>query len=254
MERSFGGGGGKMDMTATCNPEKDAAKRYDNDLGFNTSFGTYKLSVIAERVFEISGMDSTKNVLEIGSGTGELAIRYAKICKEVTCTDINGYMVDIAKRKVEVLQIKNIKFAVADALKLPFKDSAFDIVIERNVQLVYHNRFLEDGTAQKVLEEMKRVSRDKVIIIHQSKNPLQHFRENRFSVHYFTGKELKRLLEALYLYDIKIMHVTHSTPLLFNILGEMKAKKLERSIKSMPFIKRMGGGIIACGSKVMDKT
>ena len=233
MERRFGGGG-EMDMTATCNPEKDAAKRYDNDLGYNTAFGAYKLSVIAERVFQITSMDgSTKKVLEVASGTGELAIRYAKRCKEVVCTDINKYMVNIAKRKAEDLQIKNIKFAVADALKLPFNENTFDIVIERNLQLIYLNCFLENGTVQMVLEELKRVSRDNIVIIHENKCLLPFFKQRDTSSHYFVGKELKRLQEGIGLDYVKLMYVTHSTPLLFNLFGEAKLKRIEKVIQNI---------------------
>lgn len=242
-----------MNTTSACNPANDGAERFDDALGYNTLFGAYKLSVIAERVFQISDMNSTKNVLEVASGTGELAIRYAKRSKEVTCTDINDYMVDIAKRKAEDLQIKNMKFAVADALKLPFNENTFDIVVERNLQLIYHKRSLENGTVQKVLEEMKRASRDKVIIIHENKCLLQFFKQRDTSFHYFVGKELKRILEGIGLDYVKLRYVTHSTPLLFNLFGEAKLKRIEKIIQNIPPLKGFGGSLIACGSKMRNK-
>ena len=222
------------------------AERYDNALGYKSPFGAYKLDLIADKIFSISNMEN-KEVLEVAGGTGELALRYAKKVKKSVLSDLSIYNINVAKRKLN--DCRNVELVVADALNLAFKDNTFDIVIERSISLLVYDKFLEDGTAQKVLEEMKRVSNDKVIIIHGGKHPCQFFLQKRSPHHYFTGKELKRLLEKIGLEDVGIYNVTHSVPLLFNLFGEMKLKKLENIIQNIPLINMLGGGIIACGRK-----
>lgn len=112
-----------------------------------------------------------------------------------------------------------------------------------------YDKSLEDGTTHKVLKEMERVPRDKVIIIHGNKCSLLFFKQNTSAYHYFTEKELKKMLESIGLHNVKIMYVTHSVPLLFNLLGEIKTKKIEKVIQNTPIIKTFGGGVIACGKK-----
>ena len=246
-ERIFGGGGNMTGIGPKCKVyTKKQSERYDDTLGYTTPFGVYKLDIIADKIFTVSKMEN-KVVLEVGGGTGELAVRYAKKSKKVVLSDLSIHMLSNAKRKL--YDCKNTELAAVDAQNLPFKDDSFDIVIERMISLLLYDKFLEDVTAQNVLEEMKRVSNDKVIIIHGNNSPLLFFKQKRSPYHYFTGKELKRLLEKVGLEDVRVYYVTHSVPLLFTLFGEMKLKKLEKVIQNIPLIKMLGGGIIACGKK-----
>ena len=223
------------------------AEMYDGILGYNTSFGAYKLSIVADSVFDICGMDSTKNVLEIAAGTGELAIKYAKKANMVVCVDISKYMVSIEKNKADGVQVNNMEFVVGDGLSLPFRDNTFDIVIERGIQLVYQDYFLSDGTTDNFVKEMRRVTKDKVIIMHQNK--IVNYNKSELNRHFFTENELKKLLVNSDFNDIRTIYITHSTRFLFNVFGDMKLKKLENIIRSIPILNKIGGGIIACGKK-----
>lgn len=236
----FGGGGKTMNKDKSYGVyTKKQSERYDDVLGCTTPFGAYKTDLIADKIFTVSKM-ANKEVLEVAGGTGELALRYAKESKKVVLSDFSINMLSIAKRKL--YNCKNTELVATDALNLPFKDDTFNIVIERAVSLLLYDKFLEDGTAQKVLEEMKRDSNDKVIIIHGNKYPHMLLKPKRDPYHYFTGKELKKMLEDVGLDSVKTVYVTHSVPLLFNLFGEMKLKKIEKIIQSMPLIKMLGGG------------
>lgn len=236
----FGGGGKTMNRDNSYGVySKKHSERYDDTLGYTTPFGVYKLDLIADKIFTVSKM-ANKEVLEVASGTGELAARYAKESKKVVLSDLSIHMLGMAKRKL--CNCDFIELIAADALNIPFKDNTFDIVIERAISLLIYDKFLEDGTAQKVLEEMKRVSNDKVIIIHWTKYSHMYLKPKRDPYHLFTGKELKKMLEDVGLGNVKIEYVTHSTQLLFNLFGGMKLKKIEKIIQSMPLIKRLGGG------------
>jgi ubiquinone/menaquinone biosynthesis C-methylase UbiE len=238
--KRFGGGGKTMNKDKSYGVyTKKQSERYDDTLGYTTPFGVYKLDLIADKIFTVSKM-ANKEVLEVASGTGEFAARYAKESKKVVLSDLSIHMLGMAKGKL--CNCGNIELMAADALNIPFKDNTFDIVIERAISLLIYDKFLEDGTAQKVLEEMKRVSNDKVIIIHWNKYPHILLKPKRDQYHYFTGKELKKMLEDVGLDNVKIVYVTHSTQLLFNLFGKMKMKKIEKAIQNIPFIKCWGGG------------
>ena len=50
------------------------------------------------------------NILEIGTGTGIIALHAAKHASHVTATDINPYALECAKKNAELNNIKNIQF------------------------------------------------------------------------------------------------------------------------------------------------
>ena len=49
------------------------------------------------------------------------------------------------------------------------------------------------------------------------------------------------MLEGSGLDNVKILYVTHLLPLMFDLLGEAKLKKLEEAIQNIPVIKTFGG-------------
>ncbi|RLG13869.1 MAG: methyltransferase [Candidatus Nanohalarchaeota archaeon] len=51
----------------------------------------------------------TDNILEIGTGTGIIALHAAKHAKQVTATDINSYALNCAKKNAELNNINNIE-------------------------------------------------------------------------------------------------------------------------------------------------
>lgn len=90
-----------------------------------------------------------KRILDVASGTGDLALEIQKKCPEaeVTATDFSPEMLAHAKRRGvrETL--------LADALALPFKDQSFDVVT-----VAFGLRNMADW--EKGLREMVRVIRD----------------------------------------------------------------------------------------------
>ena len=72
-------------------------------------------------------------VLEIGCGTGIIALGIAPLVKSVVATDISPQMVAVAKSKAESLSITNVEFRACDGYALPYDDQAFDAVLLFNV-------------------------------------------------------------------------------------------------------------------------
>ncbi len=98
---------------------------------FDYKYGkTYNLSLDerTQNFFKRLGINSdyikNKTVLDVGCGSGQLAINIAKYGCEVIGTDISASL----EKAVEKSNVNNIDFINADVMKIPFKDNTFDIV------------------------------------------------------------------------------------------------------------------------------
>jgi ubiquinone/menaquinone biosynthesis C-methylase UbiE len=65
--------------------------------------------------------------LDVGTGTGAVALRAARAGARVTGVDLSPAMVDTARR-LAAEQAVNIRFDVGDAESLPYDDANFDVV------------------------------------------------------------------------------------------------------------------------------
>ncbi|MBI2251967.1 MAG: ubiquinone/menaquinone biosynthesis methyltransferase [Armatimonadetes bacterium] len=82
--------------------------------------------IIRRRLVEISKVKAKERVLDVCTGTGELAYEFYKIVKnkgEVIGVDLSKDMLKIAKKK-----FPQIKFEFGDALNLNFKKNYFNFV------------------------------------------------------------------------------------------------------------------------------
>lgn len=64
-------------------------------------------------------------VLEIGCGNGRDSIFFAQNSLRAVGVDVSEVAVRLAKKNTECLRVKNVKFRVADAEKLPFAAARF---------------------------------------------------------------------------------------------------------------------------------
>jgi|BioPla2DNA2_1021312.scaffolds.fasta_scaffold46003_2 ubiquinone/menaquinone biosynthesis C-methylase UbiE len=223
---------------------KDIAYNFDSILGYNTTFGHFKMSTISAKMIKLADITSKDNILEIGAGTGELTLQYSSATYSTVATDINLHMIEVIQQKAKD---GNVLYALADARKLPFKDNSFNVVLERNLPLIYGEEFILDRTAVKVLNEMKRVSNNRVVIVHQNNSPLQR-KEN--DVHLFEEKEIKAILENdLGLSNVKTVNAIFQTQALYDLLGEAFSRKIEEICENNLLLKRFSGCLIACGTK-----
>lgn len=90
-----------------------------------------------------------KTVLDVGCGFGWLEYRLKDKVKHITGIDVNDN--DILKAKNEI-NSKNVEFITGNALKLPFKDNNFDVVISSEV--IEH---LPKNSEECFLKEISRV-------------------------------------------------------------------------------------------------
>jgi ubiquinone/menaquinone biosynthesis C-methylase UbiE len=73
-----------------------------------------------------------RRVLDVGCGTGFLALRFAELGHSVTAIDLSPKMLDRARRRAEEAN-HDIDFRVGNAVALDIPDASYDLVIARHV-------------------------------------------------------------------------------------------------------------------------
>ena len=83
-----------------------------------------------KRVVAILNKKNPQNILDIATGTGDLAISLVKTnARQITGIDISVSMLEIGKRKVTKNKLDTtITMVLGDGEKLPFKNTTFDAV------------------------------------------------------------------------------------------------------------------------------
>ncbi len=130
-------------MTHKVTPYKDsqASKKEQIEQMFDTISGNYDglNRVISlgidqkwrKKVIKLVKNEAPTSVLDIATGTGDLAIQFAAQILEakVTGLDISQGMLDVAIKKAEHLSFEDrLQFLQADSEQLPFDDNCFDVI------------------------------------------------------------------------------------------------------------------------------
>jgi len=101
------------------------AMRYDlvNDI---QSAGLHRLW--KRKMAGLVALGESEQALDICCGTGDLIVRLAKGGEGVVGVDMNGAMLNVARRRLAKRNIGQSRLYQADALQLPFGDGQFDVV------------------------------------------------------------------------------------------------------------------------------
>ena len=82
-----------------------------------------------KEIAEIAKYSSPKKILDVATGTGDIAINLSKIKgSKIEGVDVSGNMLKIARKKIDELKIDNIALKTCEAENLVFEDNHFDIV------------------------------------------------------------------------------------------------------------------------------
>jgi ubiquinone/menaquinone biosynthesis C-methylase UbiE len=120
----------------------------------------FHLSKIVER----SGVKKTHRVLDIATGSGFLALEFAKRSSNVIGCDITREMLFHAREKQINSGVTNIDFLLSDVESIPFPDASFDIV---SCRFAFHHF----PDPEKALLEMKRVCRGRIVLVDGVSSP-----------------------------------------------------------------------------------
>jgi SAM-dependent methyltransferase len=139
------------------------------------------------------------SILDVGCGTGYFSRRFAREAHAVTGIDLDPAMIEFARRHAAAGE----RYAVGDALVLPFGEHSFDYCIS-----VAALCFVRDE--HKALEEMLRVARRGIALGLLNRRSLLYLQKGRGGgsgayrgAHWHTPREARALLEALPLRNVQ---------------------------------------------------
>ena len=103
----------------------DIARRYD----FLNHFFSFGIDYYwRSRLVKSISPKKDYVVLDVATGTADVAFKLAPRTKQVTGIDIASNMIDLANKKKDKKRAVNTDFLVGDAENLPFEDSEFDLI------------------------------------------------------------------------------------------------------------------------------
>ncbi len=104
---------------------------------------------------------NSKDVVELGSGTGRLARMLAPVARSVLALDSSPNMLEVAAEKLGEAGLQNWGVAAADHRALPIADGAADVAISgwSIVYLVVWNESAWESELARGLDEMRRILR-----------------------------------------------------------------------------------------------
>ena len=116
---------------------------------------TARERVMKERLLDQAGVEPGDSVLDLGAGTGTLAIWLKQRCPEATVTglDADSEVLARARRKASEAQCE-IDFVEGFSTELPFASDSFDVVLS---SLFFHHLMPSDKRS--TLAEVHRVLR-----------------------------------------------------------------------------------------------
>jgi len=133
-----------------------------------------------DKVVEIVEKQQPKNILDIATGTGDLAISLTSTsAKEIIGLDISDGMLEVGRQKITSKNLEGIiSMVIGDSEDLPFEDSSFDVIT-----VAFGVRNFE--TLEKGLAEILRVLKPNglFVILETSvpTNPIYKFGYNIYS-------------------------------------------------------------------------
>lgn len=161
-----------------------------------------------EKIINAGYPYKNKKALDLGCGTGMLAIETAKYAKEVYALDISKAMTEKLKKDCIEKKINNIIAVEGDAHNLQFEDNTFDTVITRLAVHHFANPHIIFSEIKRVLKNFGEVilvdivaSEDKEeAILQDTFNKIRDFSHNRF----YTLNEIKKFLKDNSFIEAKI--------------------------------------------------
>ena len=129
------------------------------------------------KVVEIVGLQNPDSILDIATGTGDLAINLTKTkAKKIIGLDISEGMLNVGREKINQKQLNHrIDMVVGDSENLPFENDSFDAIT-----VAFGVRNFE--TLEKGLSEILRVLKpDGILVILETSVPTKFpFRQSYF--------------------------------------------------------------------------
>lgn len=99
---------------------------------------------------EVRGVE---RVLDVGTGTGNIALAVARVVSAVDAVDPSPVMLEVARSKAQAKSVQNIRFWQQGAYELDFPDQTFDAVILSHVLHIIDRPNAALSEARRVLKK-----------------------------------------------------------------------------------------------------
>jgi len=221
-----------------------------NIWGWGTPAGQIRASRRANFFILLGGIESGKNVLELGCGTGEFTKRIAETGATITAIDISSELLQIAKSHIKK---RNVTFMIQNVGKMNFSDETFDVV--------YGSSILHHLNLEPALREIHRVLKTGGGVVFTEPNMLNpqiwverhlFFVKNFLNVSpdetaFIKGK-LAKLMSRHGFQDVEISHFDFLHPFTPKILIPL-VKKIGYVVENLPILKHIAGSLLISATK-----
>ena len=86
---------------------------------------------VAGHVVAFAGIAAGERVLDVGTGTGVVAITAARAGARVTGLDLTPELLEVARENARIAGVEAIEWTEGDAEQLPYPDASFDVVLSQ---------------------------------------------------------------------------------------------------------------------------
>ena len=165
--------------------------------------------ILVEKAIEIINKNNFNNALDIGTGSGAIAISLAKYCNiNVTALDINNEAIEMAKKNASMNKVKNIEFIQSDIFEKI--NNKYDIIVSNPPYIKTEDiKTLEKNV--KDYEPILALDGGKSGLIFYEKitnNAIKYLNKNgylMFEIGYDQAKEVKNIMENNNFYNITVL-------------------------------------------------
>lgn len=85
----------------------------------------------APKLLRLAGVTAGQRVLDVGTGTGVVALTAARMGARVTGVDLTPALIERARLNASIAEQPDIAWHEGDAEALPFEDESFDVVVSQ---------------------------------------------------------------------------------------------------------------------------
>ena len=140
--------------------------QFDANAGNYANSSVHRFGASLPMMLNLADPNKSDVVLDVATGTGNIALAFAPLVSRVTGIDMSSKMLEQAKTRATTEHILNAEFFEGDAENLPFPDSSFTIVTSRHAPHHFHDvpKFLSE--VARVLKSGGRFIMSDQIVIH----------------------------------------------------------------------------------------